>query len=69
MAKKKANPIQSAADIRAIRNRLGLSRAAAAEKVGVKLRTWVAWETPSQDRRPSESHAILIRLLAEGKLI
>ncbi len=54
--------------IREIRERLGLNYDQAATKIGVKPRTWQAWEQPSQKREPSASHAILIRLLEAGDL-
>lgn len=54
--------------LKALRKRLGLTLEQAAEKVGVQPRTWYAWETPSQKRRPPAGRQILIRLLAEGKL-
>jgi transcriptional regulator with XRE-family HTH domain len=54
--------------IRALRQRLGLTIAQAAEKVGVQPRTWYGWELPSQKRRPSPSHAILLHLMAEGTI-
>jgi DNA-binding transcriptional regulator YiaG len=59
-------PIPSPAEIKAARGALSIAQAAA--RVGVKPSTWYGWETPSQHRRPSPSHAILIRLLRSGKL-
>lgn len=64
----KPAPPLTPARIRAIRKRLGLTIAEAAGKVGVQPRTWHAWELPSQNRAPSESHTILIRLLEQSKL-
>lgn len=61
-------PALTPARIRAIRKGLGLTVAQAAAKVGVAPRTWLGWELPSQDRRPSASHVILIRLLQAGKI-
>jgi DNA-binding XRE family transcriptional regulator len=55
-------------ELRALRERLGLTQAEAADKVGVARRTWMYWENPARDRRPSSSHAKLIKLLADGKL-
>lgn len=52
-------------EIRALRLGLGLSLEQAAEKVGVRPRTWMGWELPSQKRHPSPSHLILIRLMAD----
>jgi transcriptional regulator with XRE-family HTH domain len=54
--------------LRRLRARRGLTVEQAAEAVGVKPRTWQSWEQPSQDRRPSASHLILIDLLERGKL-
>jgi DNA-binding transcriptional regulator YiaG len=68
MAKRRSTRSLTQKGIRAIRESLGLSIEQAAAKVGVKPRTWQAWEQPSQDRQPSSSHIILIRLLEEGKL-
>lgn len=67
MAKSRARPL-TPAEIRALRERLGLTLEQAAEKVGVQPSTWYKWETPSQKRNPSPSHLILIRLLEQGKL-
>ena len=55
-------------ELRALRRRLGLTQKQAAEKIGVARRTWMYWETPSRDRRPSRAHAKLIALLTDGKL-
>lgn len=54
--------------IRSLREQLGLTVEQAAEKVGVTSRAWRSWEQPSQDRRPSPSHEILIRLLEDGTI-
>lgn len=66
MAKRQANPWP--ARLKKLRADLGLTIEQAAEKVGVRPWTWYGWETPSQDRKPSKSHAILIDLLESGKL-
>lgn len=50
----------------AIRKTLGLTQAQAADKVGVSMRAWVAWELGT--RKPTKSHLILIGQLADGKL-
>jgi DNA-binding transcriptional regulator YiaG len=68
MAKRRSTRPLTPKGIRAIRESLGLSIEQAAAKVGVKPRTWQAWEQPSQKRDPSPSHAILIRLLEDGSL-
>jgi transcriptional regulator with XRE-family HTH domain len=54
--------------LRALREKLGLTIAQAAKRIGVGARAWASWEQPSQDRWPAPSHLILIRLLSEGKL-
>jgi len=54
--------------LKGIRAERRLTIAQAAALVGVARSTWYGWETPSQDRRPSSSHAILIDLLEQGKL-
>lgn len=72
MPSKRSKPvvphIPSPEEIKAIRVKRGLTIEEAAEKVGVRPSTWYGWETPSQNRRPSPSHAILIGLLARKKL-
>jgi len=55
-------------EIRALRESLGLTIEQAADKVGVRPRTWHAWELASQERRPSRSHLLLIHLLKAGKI-
>lgn len=59
-------PALTPARIRAIRKGLGLTVAQAAAKVGVTPRGWKSWEIPSQQRHPSPSHVILIRLMEAG---
>lgn len=54
--------------VRALRLRLRLTLDAAASKVGVRPRTWLGWELPSQNRHPSKSHEILLTLLDAGKI-
>ncbi len=56
------------ARVRELRERLGLSRLEAAEKVGVTARTWLSWELPSQDRAPSPRCELLLSLLEKGKI-
>ena len=71
MAKRRIIPERgeiTPAQVRALREHLGLSLEALAEKLGVKPSTIYGWETPSQKRRPSPSHAILLRLLEDGSL-
>ena len=63
-----ARKIPSPKRIRQIREGRGLTLEQAAELVGVKPSTWYGWETPSQKRRPSPSHAILIGLIEDGTL-
>lgn len=60
--------IPSPEQIRKLREEKGFSLEEAAAKVGVKPLTWYGWETPSQRRRPSPSHAILLRLLEDNTL-
>ncbi len=67
VAKRKSN-VLTPKRIRDIREKLGLTIEQAAERIGVMPRTWRAWEQPSQGRSPSESHAILIRLLQDGTI-
>jgi DNA-binding transcriptional regulator YiaG len=64
MAKRTPKPL-TPERIRALREKLGYSIEEAAARVGVKPRTWQAWEQPSQERGPSPSHLILIRLLEQ----
>ena len=52
--------------IAALRDRLGLSVAEAADKVGVSRISWWQWEAGK--RRPSLQSRLLILLLAQGKL-
>jgi DNA-binding XRE family transcriptional regulator len=47
--------------LRALRERLDLTQAQAAEKVGVTRRAWIAWETG--EKIPSAPLAILIGIL------
>ena len=69
MAKKPREPVIPTPEaIRALRLRLGLSLEECAARVGVSPLTWYGWELPSQKRRPSRSHAILLALLAAGKI-
>jgi DNA-binding XRE family transcriptional regulator len=42
MTKKSANPWPG--KLKALRKRLGLTQAQAAEKAGVATRTWISWE-------------------------
>ena len=58
MSKKKAtNPWPKR--LKALRERHGLTQAAAAAKVGVAMRTWISWE--NDHRQPSGPAALLIR--------
>jgi transcriptional regulator with XRE-family HTH domain len=54
--------------LKRIRAERGLTVEQAAALIGVARSTWYGWETPSQLRWPSPSHAILIELLEQGKL-
>lgn len=54
--------------LKRIRKERGLTIEQAAAKVGVTPRAWKSWEQPSQNRRPSKSHAILISLVRRGDL-
>lgn len=49
-----------------IRKRLNISQAVAAERIGVNLRTWQAWEYGT--RTPSKHASKLVTLLSEGKI-
>lgn len=62
------NAIPTASQVRELRTALGLTLESMAEKIGVKPSTVYGWELPSQKRRPSASHAILLRLLENGDL-
>ena len=71
MAKRRIIPKNSVPhplQVRALREYLGLTREQLAERIGVRPSTIYSWETPSQKRWPSPSHAILLRLLEDGKL-
>lgn len=70
MAKKKKPlaPLDTPEQVRAFRLSLGLTIEQAADRIGIKPRTWKSWEQPSQDRGPSASHVILLRLLESGEL-
>lgn len=59
-------PRHKPADIKAIRDNLGLTQAKAAARVGVSQRLWSAWEDGS--RVPSASHLLLLDLFAAGAL-
>jgi DNA-binding transcriptional regulator YiaG len=67
MAKRRSTPL-TPARIKEIRERLGLTQAQAAERIGVARRTWMYWESPARGQRPSPAAVSLIHLLAEGKL-
>lgn len=58
--------IPTPGEIKAAREKLGLTQAQAAEKVGVGQGVWSAWE--SGTRRPSRQSAILIDLLKRKKI-
>ena len=61
-------PLATPEDVRLLREGIRLTVEQAAEKIGVLPRTWRSWEQPSQKRQPSDSHKILIRLMARKKL-
>lgn len=46
--------------LRALRDKHGLTQAAAAQKVGVALRTWISWE--NRHREPSGPALQLLRI-------
>lgn len=50
----------------AIRERLALTQAQAAEKLGITEDAWFSWE--SGRNKPTASHLILIQFLEDGKL-
>ena len=60
------SPAWTPAAIRALRERLGLTQTAAAEKVGVTQRAWLSWETGAVV--PSKQSMILLTQLDDGKL-
>ncbi len=60
----KAVKIPTPRQIKAIRLKLGLTQAEAADKVGSAQGIWAAWETGQ--RKPSRQSAILIDLLKRG---
>lgn len=49
-----------------LRERLGLTQAQAAEKVGVTVRAWLSWERGT--RTPSPSAVKLIKLIDQGTI-
>lgn len=53
-------------EVKAVREKLGLTQAEAAEKVGTSQGQWAAWE--SGDRKPSRQSALLIDLLRRKKI-
>lgn len=65
MAKKKPETF-TPDQLRALRARLDLTQAEAAEKVGVSRRAWASWE--GEEKTPARRTVILIRLLSQGKL-
>jgi DNA-binding transcriptional regulator YiaG len=67
MAKrKKATTNPWPAQLKALREQLGLSQAEAAKRIGAARSTWISWE--HGHRKPNTSAAVLIRMLADGKL-
>lgn len=54
------------ARLRAIRERMALTQAQAGEKVGVSVRSWLAWEVG--DQIPSRSRQILLELLEKQEI-
>lgn len=70
MAKKQASPKPAPnpwpARLRALRERLALTQAAAAQKVRISRRAWVKWEMG--DQIPSPAHQLLIELLEQEKI-
>ncbi len=64
MAKPRLIPTPS--QIKAIRDKLGLTQAEAAEKVAVGQGVWAAWE--SSKRQPSRQSALLLDLLRRKKI-
>lgn len=59
-------PIPSPEQIKALREKLGLTQAEAAAKIAVGQAVWAAWE--SGQRKPSRQSALLIDLLRRKKL-
>ena len=71
MTKRRLIPLNrhpTPAEIRQLREAKGLTREQMAEKIGVQPSTVYGWEMPSQKRRPSPSHVILLRLLEDESL-
>jgi transcriptional regulator with XRE-family HTH domain len=71
MAKRKPSrprTVPSPKKLRDMREQKGWTVEFCAGKVGVSARTWRYWELPKQNRWPSPSHMILIRLLFSGQL-
>ena len=65
MAPKKATP-WTAKRIKALRDRLDLSQAQAAERIGASRATWISWEHGR--REPSAASSRLLTLLNEEKI-
>src|SRR5262245_27191940 len=67
MARKKATgTIWTRKRLKALRERLGLTQKAAAERLGVATRTWIAWE--NSHGKPGKPAAKLLTLLDNGQL-
>lgn len=67
MTKKRSDTL-TPKQIRAIREKLKLTQAEAADKIGVARRTWMYWESEARGQAPSPAAARLIKLLEQGKL-
>ena len=63
---RKSQKIDWPKKLRALRERLGLSQAAAAKLIGVTRDAWAAWETRGIE--PTESHQLLIAFLEDGTI-
>lgn len=66
MAPARKPKIPTGKQIKAIRERLGLTQAEAAAKVRVSQSVWSAWERGAT--RPSPSSVLLIELLDRGSI-
>ena len=62
VADKKKNPWPK--KLKALRSRLNLTQAAAAQRAGVAQRTWISWE--NDQRRPSGPTTHLLKLRFPG---
>ena len=62
----KEAPIPTPEQVKAVREKLGLTQAEAAERVGVSQEAWSAWERGV--RKPTRRSAMLIDMLRRKKI-